>query len=121
MSIEIDLYAERLVDGRWVLAEPWVPNSWLLPEFRAWSIEDEIDAIRCPLLAVQGVDDEYGTLEQVRGIARRLPQAEIAEFENCGHSPQRDQPERLIEVSCRFIERNTIAGNADQTGFYAQS
>src|SRR4030095_9954706 len=41
---------------------------WLHPPFRAWTIEDEIAAIRCPLLAVQGVEDEYGTLEQIRGI-----------------------------------------------------
>jgi pimeloyl-ACP methyl ester carboxylesterase len=43
------------------LAAPAVPH---------WSIEDEIGTIRCPLLAVQGLDDEYGTLEQIRGIAR---------------------------------------------------
>ena len=47
---------------------------WLHPPFKAWSIEREIEAIRCPVLAVQGLDDEYGTLEQIRGIARRLPQ-----------------------------------------------
>ncbi|HYA59080.1 MAG TPA: alpha/beta fold hydrolase, partial [Burkholderiaceae bacterium] len=38
---------------------------WLLPPFREWSIEAELDSIRCPLLAVQGLDDEYGTLEQI--------------------------------------------------------
>ena len=38
------------------------------PAFRNWYIEAEIQAIRCPLLAVQGLDDEYGTLEQIRGI-----------------------------------------------------
>lgn len=34
MGIEIDIYAERRVDGGWVLAEPMVPNPWLLPENR---------------------------------------------------------------------------------------
>ena len=56
----------------------------------------EIASIRCPLLAVQGLDDEYGTLEQIRGIARRVPHTELLELPDCGHSPHRDQPERLI-------------------------
>jgi pimeloyl-ACP methyl ester carboxylesterase len=83
---------------------------WLHPPFRQWSIEDEIAAIRCPLLAVQGVDDEYGTLEQIRGIARRVAQAELLELENCGHSPHRDQPERLIDAAAAFIRRQAASG-----------
>ena len=79
---------------------------WLHPPFRAWSIEDEVASIRCPLLAVQGVDDEYGTLEQIRGIARRVPHTELLELPQCGHSPHRDQPERLIEAVTDFVHRH---------------
>jgi pimeloyl-ACP methyl ester carboxylesterase len=78
---------------------------WLQPQFRHWSIENEIGAIRCPLLAVQGHDDEYGTFEQVHGIARRVPQTQILELPDCGHSPQRDQPERVIAASTNFLEQ----------------
>ena len=77
---------------------------WLDPRFRQWSIEQEISAIRCPLLAVQGLNDPFGTMQQVRGIARLLPQAEILEIPDCGHSPQRDQPEQLMAAAARFIE-----------------
>ena len=80
---------------------------WLHPPFREWSIEAEIAAIRCPLLAVQGLDDEYGTLEQIRGIARRVPQTELLELPACGHSPHKDQPEALIGAATRFIRLNT--------------
>jgi pimeloyl-ACP methyl ester carboxylesterase len=76
---------------------------WLNPAFRHWSIEAEIAAIRCPLLAVQGLNDEYGTLEQIRGIARRVRQTELLELPDCGHSPHRDQPERLIARAAAFI------------------
>ncbi len=78
---------------------------WLDPAFRTWSIEAEIAAITCPLLAVQGIDDEYGTLEQVRGIARRVPQTEVLELPHCGHSPHRDQPAALIDAVQHFIAR----------------
>jgi len=77
---------------------------WLHPPFRAWSIEREIESIACPLLAVQGIDDEYGTLEQIRGIARRLPKTRLLELPNCGHSPHRDQPERLMAAAAAFMQ-----------------
>jgi pimeloyl-ACP methyl ester carboxylesterase len=80
---------------------------WLHPPFKQWSIEDEIRAIACPLLAVQGLDDEYGTLEQIRGIARRVPTAQPLELPACGHSPHKDQPQALIDAATRFIRSHT--------------
>jgi pimeloyl-ACP methyl ester carboxylesterase len=79
---------------------------WLHPPFRHWSIEEEIRSIRCPLLAVQGVDDEYGTLEQIRGIARRVPGTRLLELADCGHSPQRDQPGVLIAECVAFLHEH---------------
>lgn len=69
---------------------------WLDAAFRHWSIEDALPAITCPVLALQGLDDEYGTLAQIRGIRERAPQTELVEIPNCGHSPHRDQPEAVI-------------------------
>lgn len=79
---------------------------WLDPAFRGWSIEQEIGAIDCPVLAVQGLDDEYGTLEQIRGIARRVPGTELLELPACGHSPHRDQPQLLQEAVAAFLRKH---------------
>jgi pimeloyl-ACP methyl ester carboxylesterase len=76
---------------------------WLSPAFREWSIEREIEAIACPVLAVQGVDDEYATLEQIHGVARRVARARLRELPACGHSPHRDQPDALISEVTRFM------------------
>lgn len=76
---------------------------WLDPRFREWSIEGDIATIRCPLLAVQGLNDEYGTLKQIRGIARRLPQTRLLELPDCGHSPHRDQREAVIEATRELL------------------
>jgi pimeloyl-ACP methyl ester carboxylesterase len=76
---------------------------WLHPPFRQWNIESELDTIRCPVLAIQGVDDEYGTLQQIRGIAERVPQTQLRELPDCGHSPHRDQPEQVIAETVSFI------------------
>jgi pimeloyl-ACP methyl ester carboxylesterase len=76
---------------------------WLDPAFRAWNIEAELATITCPILAVQGEDDEYGTLEQIRGIARRLPKTRLLVLEKCGHSPHRHQRAALCRAAARFI------------------
>ena len=78
---------------------------WLHPAFRAWNITSELASITCPLLAVQGVNDEYGTLEQVRGIVRLTPQCELVELADCGHSPHRDRKDRLIEAVNDFFQQ----------------
>ena len=86
---------------------------WLQPQFRHWSITAEISTIACPLLAVQGLDDEYGTLEQIRSIARRVPQTQLLELPDCGHSPHRDQPDALITAATAFIQQQTGDKNHD--------
>jgi pimeloyl-ACP methyl ester carboxylesterase len=78
-------------------------NIWVDPAFRAWNIEDRVDAVRCPLLVIQGNEDEYGTLAQIAAIKRRLPGAETLTLSNCGHSPHRDQPEALLEAISQFM------------------
>ena len=81
---------------------------WLSPEFRSWSIEDEIGAIRCPVLAIQGKDDPYGTMEQIYGIERRVAKTRLVELDNCAHSSHRDQPERLIAEIRSFLELSHV-------------
>jgi len=82
---------------------------WLDPDFRSWSIEAMLPRLRCPVLAVQGVEDEYGTLAQVRGIRAAAPQAEVLELARCGHSPHRDQPDALLQAVTQFIGRHEMA------------
>ncbi len=90
---------------------------WLSEDFRGWSIEAEIGAIRCPLLAVQGLDDEYGTLEQIEGIARRAPHTELLKLAGCGHSPHRDQTEALVAAAANFIQRQGRPIRASRANF----
>lgn len=76
---------------------------WLDPAFRNWDIREEVATITVPVLAIQGEQDEYGTLEQVDGIRRLIPQAQVLVLPQCGHSPHRDQAEQVIAESVRFI------------------
>jgi len=78
---------------------------WLHGEFRSWNIEACLPRIRCPVLAIQGEDDEYGTMKQLEMIAQRVPDAELVKLEDCRHSPHRDQSAAVLDSISRFVDR----------------
>jgi len=80
---------------------------WLHPDFRQWNIEEYLPHVACPVLAIQGADDEYGTMEQLERIARAVPDVELVELADCRHSPHRDQPDAVLEAMTRFVDRIT--------------
>ncbi len=79
---------------------------WLDPAFRAWNIEAGLGAITCPVLLIQGADDEYGTLAQIDAIGAAVSgPVERLVLEACGHSPQRDQPDATLGALSAFVAR----------------
>ncbi len=76
---------------------------WLHEDFRSWNIEECLPRIRCPLLAIQGVEDEYGTFEQIDRIAAQTETVEVSKLSHCRHSPHRDQPDTVIELAAKFV------------------
>jgi pimeloyl-ACP methyl ester carboxylesterase len=80
---------------------------WLHTDFRAWNIEEYLPRIACPVLAIQGEDDEYGTMEQMKRIGSQVRDVALLELEDCRHSPHRDQPPAVLEAVARFVDRVT--------------
>lgn len=78
---------------------------WLHPEFPQWNIEEYVRGVTAPVLAIQGEDDEYGTMEQIDRIARLVPDVELLKLRDCRHSPHRDQPQAVIDAVTRFVRR----------------
>jgi pimeloyl-ACP methyl ester carboxylesterase len=76
---------------------------WLNPEFRHWNVADLLPSIQCPLLAVQGHEDEYATMAQIDTIASHVPQAQLAKLPACGHSPHRQCPALLDAAIEAFV------------------
>ena len=77
---------------------------WLLPEFRDWNIEEYLPGIQCPVLAIQGFEDQYGTMAQLDAIAAKSGgPVETLRLRNCKHSPHRDQPAAVLEAISRFL------------------
>ncbi len=78
---------------------------WLHPDFRDWNIEDCLPGIACPVLAIQGEDDEYATMDQIERIAAGARDVELVKLADCRHSPHKDQPAEVIAATAEFIAR----------------
>lgn len=84
-------------------------RAWLSPEFLTWNIETQVAQIRCPVLAMQGHADEYGTMQQVRRIAELVSDSRVMEIEDCGHSPFVDQPQPVLDAIVEFLQAAAIS------------
>jgi pimeloyl-ACP methyl ester carboxylesterase len=78
-------------------------NIWLDPRFRDWNIESYLDSIRCPVLVLQGAQDEYGTTMQIEAIQRRIPSTSAITLDDCKHAPHRDRREATLSAISRFL------------------
>jgi pimeloyl-ACP methyl ester carboxylesterase len=83
-------------------------DAWLAPAFRGWTIEAELAAIACPVLAIQGVDDIYGTMAQIDGIAQRAPDVQRVKLAAAGHAPFRDQPLAFNAAVVAFLRAHGV-------------
>lgn len=80
-------------------------DTWLSPAFRDWNIEAYLPRIACPVLALQGEDDEYATMRQIEVIGEVVPGTEVLKLPACGHSPQRDQEAAVLSALAAFVSR----------------
>ena len=77
---------------------------WLTPEFAAWSIEGLLEQIACPLLAIQGEADEYGTRRQVEALVAGVHgPAEALLIPDCRHIPHFQARQAFLERVTDFI------------------
>jgi pimeloyl-ACP methyl ester carboxylesterase len=82
-------------------------ETWLHPDFHDMDIRDLLPGISCPLLVIQGEDDEYGTLAQVEAVTSQVSgPTESLVIPRCRHSPHRDRPEVVLNATLTFLDRH---------------
>lgn len=80
-------------------------KTWLSPDFRNWNIEGELQNVRCPVLAIQGTEDRYGTQRQVRSIVDKTAgRAEELVVYGASHTPHAHKDDVLPSMKA-FVER----------------
>ena len=84
-------------------------EAWLDPAFRTWNIEKQMARIVCPVLALQGEDDEYGTRRQLDAIRTGVSgDSRIRLLPGCGHTPHREAKTEVLAETAAFIEKLTV-------------
>jgi pimeloyl-ACP methyl ester carboxylesterase len=78
-------------------------DMWLNPAFTVCDIHQHLASISCPVLAIQGVDDIYGTMAQIDGIKAAVPHTQLLKLPDCGHSPHREQAESVKTAVMAFV------------------
>lgn len=93
--------------ARWVL-EAWT-GVWLSPRFRAWSLAPCLGQVTCPVLAIHGDADEFGSGEFPRRIAQGVGgPARMEILQACGHVPHRDKQAEVLALVCSFLLENQV-------------
>lgn len=78
-------------------------DAWLAPGFKAWNVAEVIDYWRIPCLAIQGRDDQYGTLAQIEEIeTRTYSPADVAVIEGARHAPHLEKPDETVAAIREF-------------------
>lgn len=85
--------------ARWVV-DAWT-ETWLSPDFADWTLDAALAAIRCPVLAIHGDRDEYGSVEHPRRIADGRGTARI--LPDTGHVPHREDEAGVADMIHRFL------------------
>jgi len=81
---------------------------WLSDEFRTWNIEDRLPRITAPVLAIQGLDDQYGTIAQLDAIAAGVSgRFERRVLDGVGHSPHTEARTEVVEAITEFVSRRS--------------
>ena len=88
--------------AQWVL-DAWV-NTWLSPAFAQWCLDDVLLAVRSPVLALHGTDDEYGSTAQPERIVTLAgAPATLKLVPRCGHVPHREQESTVLDAVNAFL------------------
>jgi pimeloyl-ACP methyl ester carboxylesterase len=78
---------------------------WLDPAFSSWDIRALLPQIDAPLLLIQGVHDQYGTLAQLDEIARAAPGRVVERLElDCRHAPFVQAADESVAAVTRFVQ-----------------
>jgi len=86
-------------------------DTWLSPAFAGWTLDADLARVRCPLLALHGEHDEYGSPRHPeRIVGRTAGPSECIILRGCGHLPHREQPEPVLHAVAQFL-----AGRVQET------
>lgn len=87
----------------WVLGA-WL-DTWLAPAFADWTMDDDLRGVSCPVLAMHGDRDEYGSAAHPERMRRLCAGSCVVRMiPDCGHTPHREKPDVILTAVTEFLE-----------------
>ena len=81
-------------------------DCWARADTLGWSMHEEIAALRCPVSALFGADDDYGWRPSAEALVRHgMTVLEMLVLPGAGHHPQHRARAAALEMLQRFIGR----------------
>jgi len=87
-------------------------ETWLSDYFARWTIVPLLQNISCPVLAFQGKNDEFGSVEQLNVLKNEIKQpVTLAEIPLAGHTPRKEAEKETLELIDEFFKSNRESFN----------
>ena len=91
----------------WVL-NAWM-ETWLSPEFSSWNLEEVLPRVQCPLLAIHGSEDEYGSTRHPQLICELAGgRSTLKILPGFKHVPHREEEKTVVELAANFIDDTLV-------------
>lgn len=71
-----------------------------------YSIEDELSEIKVPTLLIWGKEDYVTPLAGGRKMNASIENSKLVIFENCGHLPAEEMPQKTVEEILKFTKKD---------------
>lgn len=85
---------------------------WTDPAFWSWDVSAELARVRCPVLVIHGLEDEFFPVAHAELIAARLACSELWLLPGVSHMPHGERPTEFTERVQAFLAQHGAASPA---------
>jgi len=80
------------------------------PAGEGWGLDAHVARVRCPVLAIQGEDDEFFGVAQLEALGRLVPRLQLLRIPGARHYPMHQARNEVLAAAIRFLDKARAAG-----------
>jgi pimeloyl-ACP methyl ester carboxylesterase len=111
-SLARSVPADKVTELRWQHRGSQLAAAGDLAGWSKHDVRGRLRNARCPVLLVVGLEDFWVPVEIVRATAKELPDCELEVLDDVGHYPMFEAPERIAELTERFLRKKKLLAAA---------
>jgi len=111
-SLARSVPADKVTELRWQHRGSQLAAAGDLAGWSKHDVRGRLRNARCPVLLIVGVEDFWVPVEIVRATEKELPDCELEVLDDVGHYPMFEVPERIVELTGRFLRKKKLLAAA---------